>query len=595
MTDRPHSGLALLTAAMLTCFAVWAEEQKPVAGQADPNAPIDQKLPQITITAKKPAVEQGERSLFQGLPPRDLMERPITESPGLDTATTIVSKEEIRLYEAFSLVDALQYVPGAWTESRGRKVKQFFSIRGQRYPYPGYMIDGAWFREFEEINYFFSAAMVDRIELLRSSAALLHGPGGMTGMVNIVPKTYSKRQTEVYGTYGSNDTYRGEIGHGDTFEKTSYAVGIGQYHTDGGDDHMNAGEKMSSLYGRISHKLHPQLTLSLSTFAIIGDRELKVARPPASANLQTREQYFDPMRTYLLVGKARYEPSDRYATEVVLNAARRKFYGHWKGQPDWIEKDHEYGARITQSAELFENNTLRVSAMGNHWIAPEGKRFYVGRRGDLATIGGAIVDEHDFGRLKLNAGYRVSRTYVNDFGGFSVEGSSAGLRSVEVHNEWEDPLHTLSAGGSYQLTDTWSLHANVTWGQIDARRGALTDSLARPDNEERTKYDLGIKREWDGFGEVMLTGFYVRQKDAPILSGAVVTVRGEDFALYENADRESYGLELDVRSKRFASGLQFFANGTLMQTRQEAPRAAETGERIRDREVPARTGLWSTI
>jgi hypothetical protein len=48
----------------------------------------------------------------------------LTESPGLDTATSVVGRQEIESLHADSVVDALKYVTGAWTESRGRKVKQ---------------------------------------------------------------------------------------------------------------------------------------------------------------------------------------------------------------------------------------------------------------------------------------------------------------------------------------------------------------------------------------------------------------------------------------------------------------------------------------
>ena len=79
---------------------------------------------------------------YTTLPERDLMARPYTESPGLEAATSVVGRKEIEDLHAYSVVDAMKYVPGAWTETRGRKVKSFYSVRGQRYPYPGYLIDG---------------------------------------------------------------------------------------------------------------------------------------------------------------------------------------------------------------------------------------------------------------------------------------------------------------------------------------------------------------------------------------------------------------------------------------------------------------------
>lgn len=537
--------------------------------------------PDVVITGKKAPVEQGERSIFTDLPPRDLVKRPLTESPGLDTATSVVGREEIRWLDAYSVVDALRYIPGGWTETRGRKVKKFFSVRGQRYPYPGYLIDGAWYREFHETNYFLSAANIERIEVLRSSASLLLSPGGMTGLINIVPRTYKKQETTIDTVFGSDCTTRTQLSHGNAIKRLSYAVGLGYRHTDGGPDHINAEENITNLYARIVGKPVPHWTLSLAAFSFFGERELKLAEPPASGPLQTRRDSFDPMHTYLFVGKARYEPDDRYSTEVLANYALRRFHGHRPGTDDWLEKDYEYGARLIQSAKLGEDNVLRAAAMFNHWVSPTGKRFYHGRRGDLWTYAAVIVDEHKLGALTLNGGYRFAQTYVNDFGGLNVEGSAAGLRSVQIADDWEKPLHTVTLGASYALPYDFSLHANASWGQLSAQPGMLTVDLQRPGTETRTKLDFGIQRNWDAFGKVSVTGFYVHQKDAPLLTSAFITVDDVDYGLYENADRENCGVELDVRSKRLPSGFQFFFNAVAMQTRRE-----RDGDWTRDAEVP---------
>ncbi len=536
--------------------------------------------PTLTITGRKASVEQGERSIFSALPPRDLILRPLTESPGLLTATTVVGEEEIRWLDAHSIVDAMKYVPGAWTERRGRKVKQFFSVRGQRYPYPTYLVDGAWFREFHETDYFMSAANVERIEILRSSSALLLAPDGMTGLVNIVPRTYAERQTRVDVTYGSEDTWRTQISHGDALENLAYGLGLGCYHTDGPSGE-NARENMTNLFGRLVYTANPDLTLALTALYIDGDRQLQLAEPPASGTLQTRRDSFDPMRTYVAVARARYEPDDTASTELTTMYGKRRFHGHRVGSPDWLEEDYEYGARAIQSLTIAEDNVLRFGGMFNHWISPTGKRFYVGNRCDLVTYSGVIADEQEFDGLTVNAGYRWSRTRVNDFGGFNVEGTSGPLKSVLVHNEWEDPLSTVTAGASYQLTDTASLHGNFAWGQISARPGMLDENLEKPGDETRRKYDLGVRKEWDGFGEVGLTGFYVDQKDAPLATSTKVKVDDVDYALYENADRDSYGVELDVRSRRFDNGVQVFLNAVAMRSRRESD-----GDWERDAEVP---------
>ena len=524
---------------------------------------------ELTITGERSVVEQGQKSLFVDLPPRDLLKRPLTESPGLETSTSVVGRNEIALRNDFSLVDALRFTPGAWTESRGRKVKEFISVRGQAYPYPKYLIDGAWFREFHETNFFMSAANVERLEILRSNASMLKSPGGMVGLINIVPRQYTERETQLTMYRASQGTWRTQVNHGNRLEDLEYAVGGGFYHTDG-ETNMNAEENMGNLFGRVVKQINPDLELSLMAMYMDGDRELEMAEPPAHPRFLTRKDSFDPMRFYFGVAKAHYEPTDRASTEVILNYGKRRFDGHRVGSPDWTEEDYEWGARLVQSLKLTDTNTLRVSGMYNHWRTPTGKRFYVGNPGELQTFAGVISDEQKINRLTLNGAFRVSRTYVDQFGGFNVEGSPrGGLRSVEVQNEWEDPLLTGSAGAAYQLTDEWSLHGNASMGEISARPGIIDVNLQRPDDETRLKYDLGIKREWEEYGEVSLTGFYVEQEDTPLLTRNVVQVNGEPYILFDNGNRENYGVELDTRTKRFENGLQFFANAVAMQTRRE--------------------------
>ncbi len=531
------------------------------------------ELPEVTVTAPH---EQD----YTTLPERDLMERPITESPGLDIAISVVGRKEIEEQNPYSIVDAMNYISGAWTETRGRKVKQFFSVRGQRYPYPGYLVDGAWFREFHEITYYLSADNFDRIEILRSSSALLLGPGGLTGMVNVIPRTYGSRETHTEGIYGTHNSFRGDIAHGGRGKNYNYGFGVGYFHTDGASG-MNAIENMINLYGRIKYRLNSDLDLSWSNYLLLGDRELRLALPPASNTMQTRRDSFDPMQTYVTVAKLRYEPDKSQATELIVNYGGRRFDGHRVGSPDWLEEDYEYGATIIHSRELNSDNILRVTGLFHRWITPTGKRFYVGNPGDIRTYSAAIVDEHDFGRLLASVGYRYSREHIEEFGGFNVEGSPGPLSSVKVNDEWTDPLHAMNLGASLEVTSSMSLLGNVSWGQLAAQPGMLDLNLNQPGAEDRYKFDLGVRWRRESFGELALTGFYIRRKDAALASKTTVLVSGEPYVLFTTDDQENYGFEMDLRTRRFSSGLQFFINATAMQIRRTM-----NGIWVDDSEVP---------
>ncbi|MCP4642171.1 MAG: hypothetical protein GY851_17135, partial [bacterium] len=299
--------------------------------------------------------------------------------------------------------------------------------------------------------------------------------------------------------------------------------------------------------------------------------------------LQARRDEFNPMRTYLTVAKLRYEPTSQSATEVIANYGGRRFYGERHTIPprDRLEEDYEYGASIMHSQKLTEDNTLRFGGLYNRWQTPTGKRFYVGNPADIRTYSGVIADDHDFGRLDTSIGYRYTREHVEEFGGFNVEGSGGPLSTVAVEDDWGDPLHTINLGASYELTTDTSLFGNVAWGQLATQPGLLDTNLQRPGNEERCKFDLGVKRHFDHFGEASLTGFFVRQDNAALVSKEFRTVDGVRYALFEEGDRENYGVELDLRSRRFANGLQFFFNTTAMETER-----TRDGDWEEDEEVP---------
>jgi outer membrane receptor protein involved in Fe transport len=531
------------------------------------------RLPEIMVTATR------SRD-YTELPERDLIERPITESPGLDTAISVVGRKEIEEQNPYSIVDAMDYISGAWTETRGRKEKQFFSVRGQRYPYPGYLIDGAWFREFDEIKYYFSAANFDRIEILRSSSALLMGPGGLTGMVNLIPRTYDRKETYAEGIYGTHNSFRGDVAHGGQGKNYNYGFGVGYFHTDGASD-RNAVENMINLYGRIQYQLNSGLELTWSHYLLSGDRQLQLALPPATKTLQTRRESFDPMQTYVTVAKLRYEPDKSQSTELIANYGSRRFDGHRVGSSDWLEQDYEYGATIIHSHELSPKNILRITGLFNRWVTPTGKRFYVGNPGDIRTYSGAIVDEHEFGRVNASLGYRYSREHIEEFGGFNVEGTAGELASVKVNDKWSDPLHAVNLGASLEVNSSMSLLGNVSWGKLAAQPGMLDTNLRQPGAEDRYKFDLGVKWRRESLGELSLTGFYMRRKDAALVSETTVLVDGEPYALFTTDDQDNYGFEMDLRTHRFFSGVQFFINATAMRTRRTM-----NGEWVDDREVP---------
>jgi hypothetical protein len=124
---------------------------------------------------------------------------------------------------------------------------------------------------------------------------------------------------------------------------------------------------------------------------------------------------------------------------------------------------------------------------------PTGKRFYVGNPVISAPIPSAVADDIDLGNLDFSLGYRFTREYIKEFGGFNIEGTAGNLFSVKVHDEWSDPLHTVNLDHHMQLMTPANCLA-ISHGRARIRAGNAYSRLKRPGAEDRIKIDLDSDR-----------------------------------------------------------------------------------------------------
>ncbi len=517
---------------------------------------------------------------------RNLLENPKIESAGLELSTTTITQQEIQRQGAKTVIDALNFVPGALIETRGRKVKQFFSVRGQTYPYPEYSINGVWQREFLETSYFYPTTDIQSIEVVRSSAALLTGINGMAGVVNIIPREYNSPETSLLLEYGTFGTYRSSISHGSKIGNVSYATGIGIDHTDGPKD-KHAEENMINFNGNIKWTPTKDLTIKYYLFHINGKRELRLAEPPAAKRFLTELGTYDPIRSTLTNLKVDYRFTQNSNTEFLIYYTKRDPVYVDEDEVTheitrYLESDWEWGVNLIHAMKLSQKNTLRIGGIYNHWVAPNGKRFYVGKKNDLETISFVAVDEHNFGALNLNAGIRWARTYINEYGGFGINGSGKGFAKVDpLKNMWQSPLIQTNIGGGYSLPNLYSLNFNASYGEIKPLPGSLDINLNEPKNESRIKVDLGVRKIWRSVGQLSLIGFLVHQDDAIALSGKTFDSPGRYMELYFNRDQNQYGVEIEARFARIWNMIELFFNTTLMNSYAE-----KDSEMVENLELP---------
>ena len=500
---------------------------------------------------------------------RNLMLRPYTEPNSLVPAISRLTREDIRRQGSTNVIDAMTHIPGALTETRGRQVKQFFSVRGQKYPYPDYAIDGVWQKEFEELPYFFSTSDIEEIEIVRSSAALLTGLSGMAGLVNIKTREYSKPETNLELEYGSYNNIHTHLSNGSRIGNFSYSAGLG-YDKSDGPSGKHAKEEILDLFSQVKWQPSEKLMIKGNLFYLDGKRELRIAEAPADDRYRAMIQNFDPVRALLANVKFIYRPAERLSSELQLfYSYRNPTFNDEVRLTSSNEKDSEWGLNFIQSVSITKLNILRFGGLYNHWVAPNGKRFYTGKRCDTETFSGVLVDEQRIGRFTLDAGIRWTKTFLNDYGAFNIEGDGALFRNVTpVEDEWEPAIVQASAGASWRMTNLVSVYLNSAAGKIKPKQGALNTVLSEPLNEGRYKLDLGVERRFQASGKVALTAFGVIQKNAIVFSGdtyldSATNIRRE---LYLNRDQNQWGIEFELFSPEIYSFIKPFLNFTVMKS-----------------------------
>ena len=519
----------------------------------------------------KPIMHLGDILVVASRETRDLLATPTLESASLDIATATVDTEDIRLQNAESLVDALDFSTGILTERRGRKEKELTSFRGQIYPYPDFALNGVWQRAFTEIPSFFPAAAIDRIEILRSGGAIMVGPNsGLVGAFNVIPRRFDELTTLFDLEGGKYNTYQSSLVHGNRLNGADYTVGANYYSTEGPKDE-NAAERFGSLFGTAGLDLTDNLHLEFTGYGLTGKRELRLIQDPGRKSFQNRKnEEFSPFTSYGGILRALMKHDDQASTEFDAGYVRRNEDYHYQPKdPTQPEVQHddldwEYNAGVIHARRIGDANTLRLGAQYNHWICPDGKRYYVGNRMDVETLSGVIMDEQQWDRLTMDAGLRLTQSYYHDYTDASFNITGAKLSNHAIENEWAKPVPTGTIGAKYQLARPTALYAHAAIGSMDAPPGAVSETTNSLNRETRIILDGGISLKEAAVGSLKAGLFATFRQDAILLTQTVVMEDDDTFNTYANNDVQQYGVELECRSAQICGIFTLFGNATVM-------------------------------
>ncbi|MEH6456228.1 MAG: TonB-dependent receptor [Cocleimonas sp.] len=154
-------------------------------------------------------------------------------------SVTVISKADIRKYQATNLQDVLKRVPGVSIRNQGGSGKlTSISLRGTNSGHVLVLIDGikvgsatAGTTPFEHI----SLSQVERIEVLRGSRSSLYGSEALGGVIRIMTQKGKGKASaaEISVGLGSHNSKEGSVAISGSNDTTWFRIGASKEKTDG--------------------------------------------------------------------------------------------------------------------------------------------------------------------------------------------------------------------------------------------------------------------------------------------------------------------------------------------------------------------------
>jgi len=163
------------------------------------------------------------------------IETPLTQN---SKTVQIITAQQIRQSGVTHLVDLLQQIAGIDIKRRGAGAAQAdLNIRGGTFDQSLLLIDGVKLDDSQTghhtLNFLPPPQMVERIEIIKGSAARIYGQNAFTGAINIVTKKETPKRLTLDLQKGNYDQTNGSIFVGNTTEKTSVLGFVSRNTSDG--------------------------------------------------------------------------------------------------------------------------------------------------------------------------------------------------------------------------------------------------------------------------------------------------------------------------------------------------------------------------
>ena len=229
---------------------------------ADTNASSKVSLDEIIVTPNKLKFDHKSTTGSR-------LDLPVVEIPA---SIHVIDNDKIVNNNYLSVPEAVGNAPGVlWGNAPAQPLS--FSMRGFTNNQVHILRDGIWLGPSSMAGRPSNAFNLDRIEVLKGPASILHGQGVVGGVIDMVTKKAAPNQpmtSEALGSYGRFNTYQAAGGAGGALTETlSFRADLSQYGTEGFID--NADSRSLNATGSMLWKPNDRLDVRFQ-FDVMDDK-----------------------------------------------------------------------------------------------------------------------------------------------------------------------------------------------------------------------------------------------------------------------------------------------------------------------------------
>ncbi|WP_345988574.1 TonB-dependent receptor plug domain-containing protein [Sulfurimonas sp. HSL1-2] len=513
----------------------------------------------IGLTASAAALHAGNEAALDAI---TVHETPITvASEGIETARPtslprsaadleeVITRDTIEALNPSDIYDVLQYASSVFIQRQGRKAPAFVKVRGNRAL--GIIIDGVYIPAAvtSRILTVLPVEAIERIRVVRDSATLNLGPlpNGTGGLLGGDDAGYLVIETRNPGAplEGLAAVQVESFGREHV---SAMAGGIGEYgylnllvdydRSDGEPDETTGFEK-TTLYAK-GGLFYDAWSLDLQGFVTRGSKELQRSTTPGVSDAKWE---YDPIKIGEFSAKASYDwgqgvTSLSYARSDLRVELQQRSWSNPDAYTLEVQEENFSDLRLDHAHRLGEH-TLRAGVEGIWWHTPTGEYFYTGWEKKERTAGAFVQDEWHRGRLSLDGGVRVDKTWIDK--GYEQVVS----QKVLIEDEAMEPVAAAAIGARWQAAPSFALYTRARASTQNAPEVETVDGTSLSAST-RLGAEAGFDAAPAPWFKPRLSLYFLDVRDAPYV--AAQWTNPDDptdiVNLYGSKDWHEYGAEV---------------------------------------------------